>query len=614
MNEMAKNKPMKPHGELRQSQVVGTFGPGAMLDLPNHSVLVAGLEQWQGQGIEIHEPRLVRKIQTILNIQSLKLYGPPINVGGLDGAGPTPGIRCYVFPEWFVTQDDMDEEHGGKRSRAMIPADALVSGKWIDSNRKKKSVVPVRFVRGCRKGHIGDIGWHALVHRGKEPCEKIPYRLYMDEQGTSGDLSEVKIRCAYCKNSIDMLLTTKQDQKVLGHCDGSRPWLGTDSKEKCTELNRLLVRTASNTYFPQRLSVISLPDRSDVIKKEVDIIWEFVAEVETADELKFAKKGNKVKAALETITEDELLAEITRRQTESIFTTDKPVKSVELETLIATKEELGEDIPDGDFYAKSLPKTVWDRPWMTGIERVVLVHRLREVVAQIGFTRFESISTRTDGDLEQGVESAPLAREVSWVPAIENRGEGVFLQFSRNEIEKWMSKDAVKARYRSLDGGYKAWMEDHKTSKRQFPGMPFHLLHSFAHMLISSVALECGYPSSSIRERVYAIDGLGYGVLIYTGTSDAEGTLGGLVQVGRNIHEHVKTALETSKLCSNDPVCAEHEPNTPHESRFLQGAACHGCLLIAETCCEQQNDFLDRALVVPTVDNLGAEFFQGLGG
>lgn len=133
---------MKPHGELRQSQVVGTFGPGAMLDLPNHSVLVAGLEQWQGQGIEIHEPRLVRKIQTILNIQSLKLYGPPINVGGLDGAGPTPGIRCYVFPEWFVTQDDMDEEHGGKRSRAMIPADALVSGKWIDSNRKKRVWCP----------------------------------------------------------------------------------------------------------------------------------------------------------------------------------------------------------------------------------------------------------------------------------------------------------------------------------------------------------------------------------------------------------------------------------------------------------------------------------------
>jgi hypothetical protein len=64
------------------------------------------------------------------------------------------------------------------------------------------------------------------------------------------------------------------------------------------------------------------------------------------------------------------------------------------------------------------------------------------------------------------------------------------------------------------------------------------------------------------------------------------------------------------RLCSNDPVCAQHEPQSPHESRFLHGAACHGCLLIAETSCEQHNDFLDRALVVPTVENLNAEFFK----
>jgi len=43
------------------------------------------------------------------------------------------------------------------------------------------------------------------------------------------------------------------------------------------------------------------------------------------------------------------------------------------------------------------------------------------------------------------------------------------------------------------------------------------------------VALECGYPASSIRERIYAIPSVGYGVLLYTGSSDAEGTLGGLI-------------------------------------------------------------------------------------
>src|SRR5205085_12629946 len=115
---------------------------------------------------------------------------------------------------------------------------------------------------------------------------------------------------------------------------------------------------------------------------------------------------------------------------------------------------------------------------------------------------------------------------------------------------------------------------------------------------------------SSIRERVYAL-AAGYGILLYTGTPDADGTLGGLIETGRRIERHLHAALELGRLCSNDPVCAQHDPQSPHELRFLHGAACHGCLLIAETSCEQHNDFLDRTLAVPTVEDLGAEFFRG---
>jgi hypothetical protein len=97
--------------------------------------------------------------------------------------------------------------------------------------------------------------------------------------------------------------------------------------------------------------------------------------------------------------------------------------------------------------------------------------------------------------------------------------------------------------------------------------------------------------------------------LLYTGSSDSEGTLGGLVQVGRHIEQHLATALELGKLCSNDPVCAQHKPSDPYEERFLHGAACHGCLLIAETSCENRNEFLDRSLVVNTVDGSSAAFF-----
>ncbi len=201
-----------------------------------------------------------------------------------------------------------------------------------------------------------------------------------------------------------------------------------------------------------------------------------------------------------------------------------------------------------------------------------------------------------------------LAREVSWLPAVENRGEGVFLGFKKSALEEWARKAAVVRRGQDLLAGFDAWKGDHPKNDRKFPGLPYYLLHSLSHLLIAAVALECGYPASSIRERVYAGE-TGYGILLYTGSPDAEGTLGGLVETGRHVHRHLRAALELAGLCSNDPVCAQHAPANALERRFLAGAACHGCLLIAETSCEQFNDFLDRALVVPTVEEEGAAFF-----
>jgi len=239
----------------------------------------------------------------------------------------------------------------------------------------------------------------------------------------------------------------------------------------------------------------------------------------------------------------------------------------------------------------------------------VLVHRLREVAALVGFTRFEALAPDIEEEFEMGVRRAALARDTTWLPAIENKGEGVFLHIRRAALETWMARADVQERGRQLAAGFERWQQEHQATHREFPGLPYIMLHSLAHLLITAVSLECGYPASSIRERIYAVPGVGYGVLLYTGTTDAEGTLGGLIQVGQRIHAHVRTALEMGELCSNDPVCSQHQPPNPHEHRFLHGAACHGCLLIAETSCEQHNDFLDRALVVPTVDNLGVQFF-----
>jgi hypothetical protein len=247
---------------------------------------------------------------------------------------------------------------------------------------------------------------------------------------------------------------------------------------------------------------------------------------------------------------------------------------------------------------------------MEAVDRVILIHRLREVVAQVGFTRFEAQAPDVQGELEMGVTRAALARETTWLPAVENRGEGVFLSFRKEPIDAWLERPQVVERGRMLVSGFGCWRQDHPWSRREFPGLPYILLHSFSHLLVTAISLGCGYPASSLRERIYAGPS-GYGVLLYTGSPDAEGTLGGLVETGRRIGEHFHAALRLGQMCSNDPVCAQHSPADGYEQRFLQGAACHGCLLIAETSCEQYNDFLDRSLVVKTLEGDGAEFFTG---
>jgi hypothetical protein len=130
---------------------------------------------------------------------------------------------------------------------------------------------------------------------------------------------------------------------------------------------------------------------------------------------------------------------------------------------------------------------------------------------------------------------------------------------------------------------------------------------------MQSLALSCGYPASSIRERIYSDEEAGrFGILLYTGSPDADGTLGGLVQEARHLEDHLTHALWISALCSNDPICAQHAPDESMEGRWLHGAACHGCALVAETSCEMRNDYLDRALVVPVLGVPDAAFFKAI--
>lgn len=252
------------------------------------------------------------------------------------------------------------------------------------------------------------------------------------------------------------------------------------------------------------MSVISLPDREEKAKEAVDAVWEFLSEVQDIEQLRYERKKARVNAALEGLTDEEVFQQIQTRRGGNMQP-PKSVKQAELETLVVVEEEIGNDRPDGNFYARTLPRKGWEAPWMKPIERIVLVHRLREVLALAGFTRFEAVSPNTEGELELGVRRASLAHEITWLPAIENKGEGVFIQFSSEAINSWFFNPKVQAHGQRLEAGFRGWLQEQKASRRQFPGLPYILLHSFSHLLITAVSLECGYPASSIRERIYAL-------------------------------------------------------------------------------------------------------------
>lgn len=595
-------------GQIRGSQVITTYGPGALLDLPRDSAIVSGLDSWGriGELPKIDESRLARKLQTIMGLSTRPgLYAPPPAPELPWEKGQTIGARR--FPEWFLTQpvsEDRDAPATRSRKRQLVHRRRLNDKLRFDGER----VVPIRFVQACPRGHISDINWRWFVHGAGSTCNRP---LWFDERG-QGDLGEIRIRCD-CGEGRNLADALDISSHPLGSCFGSRPWLGPNQDEECGLPARLLTRTASNAYFAQVLSVLSLPDRGSEVGRVVNELWDDLQIVQAPRDLDTIKRKPHVAEALSPFDDEEVLKAIDEARKGDVGT--RPVKLVELDAILAAEEGYGDDQPvDPDFHVRRLPATAWrDSPVSKRIAAVYQLHRLREVLALAGFTRFEAIVPDINGEYDSDVEPAALAIEPSWFPAVENRGEGVFVELDPDAVRGWLGRDSVRERIRSLMAGHDKWNEERDRKRdREFPSGPYVLLHTFSHLLLQSLSLRCGYPTSSIRERIYAdIQGSRFGVLLYTASPDAEGTLGGLVQQARHIEAHLEHALSLGGLCSNDPICAQHDPGKSLEERWLHGAACHGCTLVPETCCEMRNDYLDRALVVPVLGCEDAAFFAG---
>tara|TARA_R110000868_G_scaffold11516_7_gene56437 strand:+ start:37758 stop:39623 length:1866 start_codon:yes stop_codon:yes gene_type:complete len=615
----------------RLSQLISTFGPGSMIDLPTRSVIVGGLDFWEMHGSSystIPEPRLTLRLELLLKKigrldpdAHLTLRTPPISddASRLDFSG----VTTPIFPTWFVSERVETSPAGpaATRRRRLVrwqDLDATGRRKFVFDDGKKSDVTPIRFVCACQKGHLQDIDWRWVVH-GSVKCHEP---MSLEEKGTSADPADTSVVCG-CGLRLSLQDTFQPGR--LGKCRGARPWLLDVDPDGCDEHLKLLTRTATNTYFPQVYTVISLPSEEDELTRIVEELIAELASVESLDDLENAKKFNtRVSASLGAYPTDEVFDRLSRIRAGAIADTSRAPKISEFDVFASGREVIGRDHPSAKLYAETLPRTRWVDPLTSSqlsvVKNVVAVHRLREVSCLYGFTRFEAAPVSSDGEIEDvqlAVCGAPISRESDWLPAIEQFGEGLFLHFDEVEIERWLRGAGTVVRERQLISGYHHWAARFPGKAPSYPGTAYTLLHSLSHALIAEIALDCGYPASSLKERIYALSGSQgskepsrYGILIYTATPGAQGTLGGLVAAAGRLSNILLSALERLRVCSNDPVCADHQPDDRSGDRATHGAACHGCLLIAETSCELRNLFLDRSLLIQSVAGHGAQLFE----
>lgn len=609
-----------PVGEVRPSQLLWTYGPGALIDLPNLSVVTMGIDAWEfGRCQPIQEARLLTNVRRVLGNKVESLRMPPLadqDVVDPFSAEAFVGVPVKPFPRWMrcVKCGLLSPFDTGlfelKPNRYRPERTCFVhkgcTGSRGDQKPRDADAVPARFLLACRKGHLDDFPWHWFVHGGPSGCMGT---LRFFESGASLQTENLWVRCDSCSAAKSMAQAFGQAGKDnLPGCRGRHPHLNR-FEEDCVELPRAILLGATNGWFPVTLSVLAIPQTGSPLAQLVADGWNFFEDVESAVEAAGAVKMLKKSAQLpgiESFSGAQVWEAIEAHRRGDVGDEEVDLKGPEWEVLTSTTPPT--DYPH--FMAKKVSVP-------TGLEkyvsRVVLLERLREVNALLGFTRVESPS---EGSGDDRAPRAPIGRTApNWVPATQVHGEGIFIQFSESALAKWAGLPGVGKLEKRLRGGHRGWRTKRQLPPNEgFPGIRLVLLHTIAHLLIRELALECGYNAASIRERVYGDvedDKSQAGILIYTAAADSDGTLGGLVDLGKpeNLGRLLRQSLDRARICASDPLCAEHDPT---KDQSLHGASCHACSFVSETSCECGNRYLDRALVVPTLEVTDAAFFEQL--
>ena len=633
-------------GPIRRSQLIAPFGTGALVvSRSGTSLISGGLDHWyeredRSGGVDIEEFKVHEwRLEGLLEVDHFRL---PADFRRSNPTQSIPNARLTQpflrFPQWHFCPScyRLFERPLTERGRIQCP-------ECLASNRRRP-LFQVPFVAMCDRGHIQDFPWREWVHHSSLPtCNRL-MRL-VATGGASLAAQRVECECGsqrtlasitnadpdgstFLSNNLGRVEGVGLEQPYL--CGGQRPWLGDLEPSECNRPIRGSLRSASNLYFASVSSSIYLPRGDNFAPASLVSLMEEpplstlilllsgLATVVEPQQLRLQCpqllepfSNEQIDAALQVLRKGSSLTVEHRQETLPCEDGQLAFRRAEFNVLRLPREDEQLLTAKGDI-------SKYERIVTSHFSNVILVHKLRETRAFAGFSRVFPENGSSLVERKRLLRKRDLLRKDDWLPAYVVFGEGIFVELDENLLRDWEDRTSVGLRARRLDDQYQRVQRARLLRDRTID-QRFLLLHTLSHLMMNRLTFECGYSSAALRERLYTSDHPDYpmaGILLYTAAGDSEGTMGGLVRMGKpgNLGPIIRRALESAQWCSADPVCAETGQLGGQGPDSLNLAACHNCALVPETACEEFNRFLDRALVIGEPGQSSLGYFDMLKG
>ena len=595
-----------PDKPIRRNSLISPWGIGSIIPFANdESLMIAGLDAWNYP--KDIDPFLINDDRFKKRLGVSQLREPP----DFKSKYSIPAVR---FPSWYYCPYCGEMEQVGLYDRTPVCNQRNWSTGRVCNNKKKaRTMIPERFIVICPEGHIDDFPIAEWVHsRSEKQYNPQKCVLRRSTGGSSASLTGVRYECTCgASRSLAGAMNRGALANVGYYCRGAKPWLGVKNSicERKEDI-KITQRGASNVWFPDIRTSIFIPHdtNEDEYNKAVDAFIAFCSHDQDGEEidkdlLELVAKKMKVDATKLF----EKIKEKLNMDSSGIDYQKMSEEDYRFEEYKNLTRDFGSD--SLDFYSINKKISCYDSRLHKYFSSISLIKKLRETRALVGFSRLEPIN---ESNLEKERKMLSI-KKINWLPAIQVFGEGVFIEFNNSFMSEWASREDVQKRICKLDNAFNRSF--FRKGKKEPLQPEFVAIHTFAHLLINQLSFDCGYGSSSLRERIYygkTSNGQQMcGVLIYTASGDSEGSLGGLVRQGNpgRIEDTIIAALKNAEWCSYDPVCIQSEGQGPDS---LNLAACYNCALLPETSCENGNRLLDRGVVVGTLDNKEIGYFADL--